>query len=91
MADTASVEAQEGKYTVNGTEWKYGIGDSVGFNENTYRTIEKCTTDANCWREGSVTANGEMGFIESCDPKEDVFIFNNTKIVTDNAEIYETR
>lgn len=85
-----AANAQTGEYTVNGTDWKYGLGKCIGFNENTYTTIEKNTTNANNWREGSVTANGEMGFIESCDPKEDVFIFNNTKIVTDNTEIYET-
>ena len=80
----------EGAFTIsNGSDWKYGIGDAMGFNENTYKSIEKSTSSVN-WRDGSVTANGEIGFIESCDPKEDVFIFNNTKIVTDNTEIYET-
>lgn len=74
---------------MNGTTWKYGIGESAGFNENTYKTVEKSTTNDN-WRDGSVTANGEIGFIESCDPDEDVFIFNNTKIVTDGADIYDT-
>ena len=70
-------------------DWKYGLGNALGFNESTYKTIDKATTNDN-WRDGSVTANGEIGFIESCDPKEDVFIFNNTKIVTDNNNIYET-
>lgn len=69
--------------------WKYGIGEAMGFNENTYKTIEKATNE-NSWRDGSVTANGEIGFIESCDPNEDVFIFNNTKIVTDGTDFYET-
>ncbi|MBE5927882.1 MAG: hypothetical protein E7267_00670 [Lachnospiraceae bacterium] len=71
------------------SEWKYGLGDAIGFNESTYKTIDKKTGNDN-WKEGSVTANGEIGFIESCDPREDVFIFNNTKIVTDNQDIYET-
>ncbi len=76
-------------FEVSSMLWKYGLGDSLGFNENTYKSIEKATGNDN-WREGSVTANGEIGFIESCDPDEDVFIFNNTKIVTDGADIYET-
>lgn len=88
-AHTARADAQTGSYNVNGTTWKYGIGESVGFNENTYKTVEKSTMNDN-WRDGSVTANGEIGFIESCDPDEDVFIFNNTKIVTDGADIYDT-
>ncbi len=70
-------------------DWKHGLGDALGFNESTYATIEK-STKKNSWREGSVTANGEIAFIESCDPDEDVFIFNNTKIVTDGTDIYET-
>ena len=70
-------------------EWKYGLGDAVGFNESTYESVEKKATKES-WREGSVSANGEMAFIESCDPKEDVFIFNNTKIVSDGTDIYET-
>ncbi len=70
-------------------DWKYGLGDAIGFNESTYATIEK-GTKKDSWREGSVTANGEIAFIESCDPDEDVFIFNNTKIVTDGTDIYET-
>lgn len=71
------------------TEWKYGIGEALGFHENTYATIEKGTKKES-WREGSVSANGEIAFIESCDPDEDVFIFNNTKIVTDGTDFYET-
>lgn len=70
-------------------DWKYGLGSALGYNENTYATIEK-STKSDAWREGSVTANGEIAFIESCDPNEDVFIFNNTKIVTDGADFYET-
>lgn len=65
-------------------DWKYGLGDAIGFNESTYASIEK-STKKDSWREGSVTANGEIAFIESCDPDEDVFIFNNTKIVTDGT------
>lgn len=71
------------------TEWKYGIGGALGFHENTYETVEKGTRK-DSWREGSVSANGEIAFIESCDPDEDVFIFNNTKIVTDGIDYYET-
>ena len=70
VADTRHAEAQAGSYNVNGLTWKYGIGESIGFNENTYKTVEKSTTNNN-WRDGSVTANGEIGFIESCDPDED--------------------
>ena len=81
--------AGEYKMDAYDTEWKYGLNGALGFNENTYKSIEKSTTNDN-WRDGSVTANGEIGFIESCDPKEDVFIFNNTKIVTDGTDIYET-
>ncbi|MBE5928831.1 MAG: hypothetical protein E7267_05615 [Lachnospiraceae bacterium] len=88
-ADTTHADEQTGNYNVNGMTWKYGIGEASGFNENTYKTVEKSTTNDN-WRDGSVTANGEIGFIESCDPNEDVFIFNNTKIVTDSDDIYET-
>ena len=69
--------------------WKYGLGGALGFNEHTYATIEK-GTNQDAWREGSVTANGEIAFIESGDPDEDVFIFNNTKIVTDGVDFYET-
>ena len=71
------------------SEWKYGLNGALGFNENTYATIEK-STKKESWREGSVTANGEIAFIESCDPDEDVFIFNNTKIVTDAVDLFET-
>lgn len=67
--------------------WKYGLGDALGFNEDTYKSI---AGPSNNWRDGSVTANGEIGFIQSADPNEDVFIFNNTKIVTDNGNFYET-
>lgn len=79
--DTFKVSSTDG--------WKYGIGEAMGFNENTYKSIEKAATNDN-WRDGSVSANGEIAFIESCDPDEDVFIFNNTKIVQDGTDIYET-
>lgn len=82
-------EAGEDTMNAYDAEWKYGLNGALGFNENTYKSIDKKTTNDN-WRDGSVTANGEIGFIESCDPKEDVFIFNNTKIVTDGTDIYET-
>ena len=85
------IKAEENNvmHAYEANDWKYGLGNSLGFNESTYKTIDKAATNDN-WRDGSVTANGEIGFIESCDPKEDVFIFNNTKIVTDNNNIYET-
>lgn len=70
-------------------EWKYGLNGALGFNEHTYAAVEK-STKKDSWREGSVTANGEIAFIESCDPDEDVFIFNNTKIVWDAADFFET-
>lgn len=89
MYAAAPKGAGEYKMDAYDTEWKYGLNGALGFNENTYKSIEKSTTNDN-WRDGSVTANGEIGFIESCDPKEDVFIFNNTKIVTDGTDIYET-
>lgn len=89
VVNADAINVQAGGYEVNDTIWKYGIGSSTGFNENTYKTVERATSNDN-WRDGSVTANGEIGFIESCDPKEDVFIFNNTKIVTDGGDIYET-
>lgn len=85
---TASFAPQTGVHAET-TDWKYGIGEALGFNESTYATIEKSTKN-DAWREGSVTANGEIAFIESCDPNEDVFIFNNTKIVTDERDFYET-
>lgn len=83
------IGAKSENYEVNGVKWKYGIGNSIGFNENTYKSVDRSTTNNN-WRDGSVSANGEIGFIESGDPKDDVFIFNNTKIVTDGDDIFET-
>ncbi|WRS28641.1 LamG-like jellyroll fold domain-containing protein [Oscillospiraceae bacterium MB08-C2-2] len=71
-------------------EFKYRLDDALGFNENTYKTIPKATGTQNNWWDGSVSANGEIGFIQSGDPNEDVFIFNNTKIVSDGADFYET-
>ncbi|WP_026835248.1 glycosyl hydrolase family 95 catalytic domain-containing protein [Eubacterium xylanophilum] len=86
---TSVAESEEIFKTGDGTTWKHGIGNAIGFNENTYKTVAKAATNDN-WRDGSVTANGEIGFIESCDPKEDVFILNNTKVVQDGTDIYET-
>jgi alpha-L-fucosidase 2 len=77
-----------GEYVVKGEYWKYGLGNAMGFNENTYKTIGT-TGNAN-WRDGSVSGNGELAFIESSDPNEDVFILNNTKIVTDETSLYAT-
>lgn len=84
-----SAKKMGASYEVKGESWKYGLGDACGFNETTYSTVKKATGNNN-WREGSVSGNGEIAFIESCDPEEDVFIFNNTKIVTDGSDIYET-
>ncbi len=77
--------------SASAAEWKYGLGNSKGFNENTYKTIERQTEGKtnNNWRDGSMTGNGEMGLIESCDPFEDVIIFNNTKLVLGTNDIYE--
>ncbi|HHV98628.1 MAG TPA: hypothetical protein GXX36_03485 [Clostridiaceae bacterium] len=82
------INKADGKYVVKGETWKYGLGDAIGFNENTYKSIG--TSGSNNWRDGSVSGNGEIAFIESCDPNEDVFIFNNTKIVTDRDSLYTT-
>ena len=74
------------------TEWKYGLGSDKGFNEDTYTTItrnEYSRNNVNQWRDGSMTGNGTMGVIESCDPAEDVFIFNNTKFVLATNEVRE--
>ena|GEM_PF-5501150 len=84
-----TAEAAINEESGGSSSWKYGLGDALGFNENTYKSISRSAPNNN-WRDGSVTANGEIGFIESADPDEDVFIFNNTKIVTDNGNFYET-
>ncbi len=64
-------------------EWKYGLNGAMGWNEDTYATIAKKTSNNN-WREALATANGEIAIMESGDPDEDVMIFNNTKIVFDD-------
>jgi len=72
-------------------DWKRGLNGAAGFNEDTFKTIPKLTNASNNnWWDASVSANGEIGFMESCDPNEDVFIFNNTKLVEDNDNIFET-
>ncbi|MBE7007403.1 MAG: hypothetical protein E7424_09735 [Ruminococcaceae bacterium] len=68
--------------------WRYGLDGALGWNEDTYYTVEKRTTNNN-WRQGLASANGEIAFLESGDPNEDVFIFNNTKIVYDDNGIHE--
>ncbi|WP_228551401.1 glycosyl hydrolase family 95 catalytic domain-containing protein [Paenibacillus sp. B01] len=86
----ANFDSMSLSYEAGGSSaWKFGLGNALGFNEDTFKPIVKSGANNN-WRDGSVTANGEIGFIESADPSEDVFIFNNTKIVTDNGNFYET-
>ena len=68
--------------------WKYGLNGAMGWNEDTYYTISKRTTNNN-WRQALASANGEIAFMESGDPNEDVFIFNNTKIVYDDNGVHE--
>lgn len=84
----AELEVDE---TASGYEWKYGIGDSKGFNENTYSNINKYTDGSSNsnWRDGSMTGNGEQALIESGAPDEDTIIFNNTKLVLGSNEIFE--
>ncbi|HIW57776.1 MAG TPA: glycoside hydrolase family 95 protein [Firmicutes bacterium] len=84
----AELEVDE---TASGYEWKYGIGDSKGFNENTYANINKYTDGSSNsnWRNGSMTGNGEQAIIESGAPDEDTIIFNNTKLVLGSNEIFE--
>ncbi|MGN0243818.1 MAG: glycosyl hydrolase family 95 catalytic domain-containing protein [Lachnospiraceae bacterium] len=78
------------------TTWSYGIGDtmadpSLGYHEATYASIARNTTGttSNNWRDGSMAGNGTISFIESADPDEDVFIFNNTKLVLGENDIVE--
>ena len=68
--------------------WKYGLNGAMGWNEDSYYTISKRTTNNN-WRQALASANGEIAFMESGDPSEDVFIFNNTKIVYDDNGVHE--
>ena len=68
--------------------WRYGLNGALGWNEDTYYTVEKRTSNNN-WRQGLASANGEIAFLESGDPNEDVFIFNNTKIVYDDNGVHE--
>ena len=68
--------------------WKYGLNGAMGWNEDTFYTISKRTTNNN-WRQALASANGEIAFMESGDPNEDVFIFNNTKIVYDDNGVHE--
>ena len=70
------------------SQWKYGLNGAMGWNEDTYYTVSKRTNNDN-WRQGLASANGEIAFIESGDPDEDVFIFNNTKIVYDDNGVHE--
>ncbi len=68
--------------------WKYGLNGALGWNESSYYTITKRSSNDN-WRQGLASANGEIAFMESGDPNEDVFIFNNTKIVYDDNSLHE--
>ncbi len=68
--------------------WRYGLNGALGWNEDTYYSVEKKTSNNN-WRQGLASANGEIAFMESGDPNEDVFIFNNTKIVYDDNGVHE--
>lgn len=83
-----------GMIIVNADEditWNYGLNGCRGFNENTYSPIVRHTdgkSDSN-WRDGSMTGNGTMALIESCDPSEDVIIFNNTKLVLGTNDIFD--
>ena len=90
FADDAKAELEVDE-TANGYEWKYGIGDSKGFNENTYTNINKYTDGSSNsnWRDGLMTGNGEQALIESGAPDEDAIIFNNTKLVLGSNEIFE--
>ena len=54
VVNADAINVQVGGYEVNDTIWKYGIGSSTGFNENTYKTVERATSNDN-WRDGSVT------------------------------------
>ncbi len=68
--------------------WTRGLNGAMGWNEDTYYTIEKRTSNNN-WRQALATANGEIALMESGDPNEDVMIFNNTKIVFDDNGVHE--
>ena len=68
--------------------WTRGLNGALGWNEDTYYSIAKRTSNNN-WRQALASANGEIAFMESGDPDEDVFIFNNTKIVYDATGLHE--
>ena len=67
--------------------WKRGLNGAMGWNETSFYSIAKKTTNNN-WRQALASANGEIAFMESGDPNEDVFIFNNTKIVYDDNSLH---
>lgn len=69
------------------TGWSRGLNGAMGWNESSYYSVEKKTSNNN-WRQGLASANGEIAFLESGDPNEDVFIFNNTKIVYDDNSLH---
>ena len=83
----ASALIPAGEYVYKGETWKYGLGDSIGWNQDTFKTIGT-TGNAN-WRDASPSGNGELAILESCDPNEDVFILINTKIVQNTTSIYD--
>lgn len=70
--------------------WQYGLQGHKGWNSSTYSAIHNSgsdgKTDSN-WRHALATANGKLGVLESGDPEEDVFIFQNTKLILDGEQI----
>ncbi len=72
-------------------EYKYGLKGATGFNERSFPIINRLTSGSNNnWWDASVSGNGEIAFMENGSPDEDVFIFNNTKLVHDSGVITET-
>ena len=70
--------------------WKYGLNGAKGWNSNSYSTIHNTGSDGKSnsnWRHALATANGELGVLESGDPDEDVFIYQNTKMIMDGEQI----
>jgi len=53
----------------------------------TYKENLETKTD---WREGMVTGNGEIAVVESCNPVNDVLIFQNTKFNSPNDDYFDT-
>ena len=77
-------------------EWIHGLNGDLGFNEDSFKTVRPLnrttpavTTNHNWW-DASVSGNGLIGFMQSACPREDVFILNNTTLVSDGYHIWET-